>query len=111
MSSEEACQARKIGDCIDFRKGRCNSYHGTVFCKLGKSRKDDEFLKSYKRHVIMCLKSKRWTNGKSCSFPQKWKSCSFYHPGLGKIKVKKEYEPGYDCKKRKHNEEELKSLR
>ena len=46
-----------------------------------------------------------------CQFPQKWKSCFFWHPELGKHKVKKRDDPKNDCGKCEKNEKELTDLR
>ena len=39
MSTEEVSKAWFIGNCIDYRKGRCDLFHDTVVCQLVKGYK------------------------------------------------------------------------
>ena len=80
----------------------------TLMNSNSKECKDKTCLEGFqKRHVIKCSEHQRWKNGEECQFPNgKWKACSFYHPELGKVKVRKK-----DCKKCDDNEIELKNLK
>ena len=95
MDTETPCRAWLKGDCWKHRKGSCDLAHIKKFCQNGIECKDKTCLEGFqKRHVIKCSKRQRWKNGDECQFPRKWKSCSFFHPELGKVKVKEK-----ECKK------------
>ena len=104
----DICRSWLKGDCFKHRKGTCDKVHIQEFCANSKECKDKTCLEGFeKRHVIKCSKRKRWKNGEECQFPNgKWKACSFYHPELGKVKIRKK-----DCKKCDDNETELKNLK
>ena len=88
----DICRSWLKGDCFKHRKGTCDKVHIQKFCANSKECKDKTCLEGFeKRHVIKCSKRKRWKNGEECQFPNgKWKACSFYHPELGKVKVRKD---------------------
>ena len=104
----DICRSWLKGDCFKHRKGTCDKVHINEFCANSKECKDKTCLEGFqKRHVIKCSEHQRWKNGEECQFPNgKWKACSFYHPELGKVKIRKK-----DCKKCDDNEIELKNLK
>ena len=101
------CRIWLKGHCKEYKKGACDLVHIKDFCQDGIECKDKTCLEGFqKRHVIKCSKRQRWKNGDECQFPRKWKSCSFFHPELGKAKVKEK-----ECKKCDENEKQLKALK
>ena len=87
MSTKISWSALLIGNRVNFSRGECDSFQSKVFC-IGKGFMDGTCFKSSKRHVDRCSERWRWINGDKCLFPQIQKSCSFWHPELGKRKVK-----------------------
>ena len=95
MDTETPCRVWLKGDCKKYREGTCDLAHIKEFCQSGKNCKDETCLNGFqRRHVIKCSERQRWRNGEQCKFPLKWKACSFWHPELGKAKVRKK-----ECKK------------
>ena len=106
MDIETPCKIWLSGDCKKYREGTCDLAHIKKFCQSGKYCKDETCLNGFqKRHVIKCSERQRWRNGEQCKFPLKWKACSFWHPELGKVKVRKK-----ECKKCDENGKQIKAL-
>ena len=101
----DICKTWLKGHCKDHKRGTCDLIHIKNFCQDGRNCKDKScFEGDQKRHVMKCSQRKRWKNGEHCKFPSRWKSCSYYHPELAKIKNK-------DCKKCDKNQIELEKLK
>ena len=107
MDTESPCRVWLKGDCKKYREGTCDLAHIKDFCQSGKNCKDETCLNGFqRRHVIKCSERQRWRNGEQCKFPLKWKACSFWHPELGKVKVRKK-----ECKKCDKNEKQIDALK
>ena len=107
MDTETPCRDWLKGDCWKHRKGSCDLAHIKKFCQNGTNCKDETCLNGFqKRHVLRCSQRQRWNNGDKCQFPQKWPTCSYYHPELARVKVRKK-----ECKKCDKNEKQIKALK
>ena len=107
MDTETPCRAWLKGDCWKHRKGSCDLAHIKKFCQNGTNCKDETCLNGFqKRHVLKCSERPRWNNGDKCKFPQKWPTCSYYHPELARVKVRKK-----ECQKCDKNEKQIKALK
>ena len=104
------CRIWLKGHCKEYKKGACDLIHIKDFCQNGIECKDKTCLEGFqKRHVMRCSQRQRWKNGEHCKFPlDGWKSCSYYHPELAKIKVRIKEKPCGKCDK---IEIELKALK
>ena len=107
----DICRIGLTGHCKEYKRGTCDLIHIKDFCQNGIECKDKACLEGLqKRHVMKCSQRKRWENGEICKFPSGgWKSCSYYHPELAKIKVRIKEKPCGKCDKIEIELESLKS--